>query len=106
MGEQAMNTPIEQPIASIFAGIRDNLLKPMATEIENSQKECCDAITKHIEEQTKSLSGQISERMTKNVDTSNSAKIESLRSLLILIIILLLCNLSALVLLIVKVFNN
>lgn len=101
-----MNTPIEQPIASIFAGIRDNLLKPMATEIENSQKECCDAISKHIEEQAKTLSGQITELKTKDIDDTNSSKIETLRSLLVLSIILLLCNLSALVVLIVILFKK
>lgn len=101
-----MNNHTEQSATSIIAGIRDNLLKPMAAEIENSQKECCATISKHIEEQAKTLSGQITELKTKDIDDTSSSKIETFHSLLVLSIVLLLCNLSALVILIVILFKK
>ena len=101
-----MNNHTEQSATSIIAGIRDNLLKPMAAEIENSQREKCVAITKHIDEQTKKLSEQMSELVAEDDASGKPAKIETLRSLLILCIVLLLCNLCTLVILTVKLFKN
>lgn len=50
-----MNDSINQKATSILAGVRDNLLKPMAKEIEQKQQESCLELLKAISELKSSL---------------------------------------------------
>ena len=54
-----MNEQIEQKATSILAGVRDNLLKPMAKEIEQKQKNNCDELIKAISELKSALESKI-----------------------------------------------
>lgn len=45
-----MNDQFEQKASSILAGVRDNLLKPMAREIEQKQQNNCAELIKAIGE--------------------------------------------------------
>ena len=54
-----MNEQIEQKTTSILAGVRDNLLKPMAKEIEQKQQNNCDELIKAIGELKLALESKI-----------------------------------------------
>ena len=54
-----MNETIDQKATSILAGVRDNLLKPMAKEIEQKQQNNCDALIKAIGELKSALESKI-----------------------------------------------
>ena len=54
-----MNKQIEQKTTSILAGVRDNLLKPMAKEIEQKQQNNCDELIKAIGELKSALESKI-----------------------------------------------
>ena len=54
-----MNEQIEQKTTSILAGVRDNLLKPMAREIEQKQQNNCDELIKAIGELKSALESKI-----------------------------------------------
>ena len=55
-----MKDTVAQQATSILAGVRDNLLKPMAAEIEGLQQENQDAVLKCFAEQTKIFCEQMS----------------------------------------------
>lgn len=55
-----MNETIDQKATSILAGVRDNLLKPMAKEIEQKQQNNCDELIKAISELKFDLESKIS----------------------------------------------
>ena len=54
-----MNETIDQKATSILAGVRDNLLKPMAKEIEQKQQNNCDELIKAIGELKSALESKI-----------------------------------------------
>ena len=54
-----MNETIDQKATSILAGVRDNLLKPMAKEIEQKQQNNCDELIKVIGELKSALESKI-----------------------------------------------
>lgn len=54
-----MNEQIEPKATSILAGVRDNLLKPMAKEIEQKQQNNCDELIKAIGELKSTLESKI-----------------------------------------------
>ena len=54
-----MQNSVEQQATSILTGVRDNLLKPMAAEIEGLQRDNQDAVLKCFSEQTRILSEQM-----------------------------------------------
>ena len=54
-----MNETIDQKATSILAGVRDNLLKPMAKEIEQKQQSNCDELIKAIGELKSALESKI-----------------------------------------------
>ena len=55
-----MNNHTDQNATSILAGVRDNLLKPMAKEIEQKQQDSCLELLKAISE----LKSSLEEKMT------------------------------------------
>lgn len=58
----------EQPQLSILAGVRDNLLKPMAKEIEQKQQNNCDELIKAIGELKSTLESKIAVLESKIAD--------------------------------------
>ena len=54
-----MNNHTDQNATSILAGVRDNLLKPMAKEIEQKQQDSCLELLKAISELKSSLEEKI-----------------------------------------------
>ena len=54
-----MNEQFEQKASSILAGVRDNLLKPMAREIEQKQQSNCAELINAIAELKSALESKI-----------------------------------------------
>ena len=60
-----MSNEIEQKATSILAGVRDNLLKPMAREIEQTQNDSCEALKQTIADLKSILETKIASLETK-----------------------------------------
>ena len=76
-----MKDTVGQQAASILVGVRDNLLKPMATEIEGLQRENHEAVLRSLSEQTKVFSGKIDALQKEVADLR--AQIETLNGQLV-----------------------
>ena len=55
-----MSDNFETTATSILAGVRDNLLKPLAMEIEQKQQESCDSLVKAVADLKSALEAKIS----------------------------------------------
>ena len=55
-----MSNEIEQKATSILAGVRDNLLKPIAREIEQNQNDSCEELKQTIADLKSILETKIS----------------------------------------------
>lgn len=63
-----MNDQFEATTNSILAGVRDNLLKPMAREIEQNQHDCFENLTCAIAELKSALESKIADLENKIAD--------------------------------------
>lgn len=76
-----MSDNLETPSNSILAGVRDNLLKPMAQEIEQKQQESCGSLEKAVADLKSVLEARISALESKIAEIEDfQRKVEKQRS--------------------------